>query len=241
MHRLAIRLAAALILSLPAAAETVTFPAGDGMTVWGEYQTPEGAVRATILLFHMAGSNAAEYAPIAPRLNAMGFATLAIDQRSGGAAFGAANRTADASGGGDYSDAYADLEAALAYAGTRDAGPVAVWGSSYSAALVFPLAAGHPDVDAVLAFSPAEYIRGQSIGDAAAQLAVPVFVTSASDSGEIAAAAEIAARVPGGADQFQPQAGLHGSSTLREDHNPAGAAANWQAVTDFLNESFPLD
>jgi hypothetical protein len=39
-----------------------------------------------ILLSHQAGSNRAEYAPIAPRLVKPGFNCLAIDQRSGGEA-----------------------------------------------------------------------------------------------------------------------------------------------------------
>ena len=234
-------LVASLLCCQPALAETVSFPAAGGVTVWGEYEAAQGATRATLVLFHMAGSNAAEYAPIAAKLNAMGFATLAIDQRSGGPAFGATNRTAEGSGGGDYAEAYADMEAALAFAEAKGGGAVGIWGSSYSAALVFPLAADHPQVDAVLAFSPAEYIRGRSIGDAAARLAVPVFVTSAANAGEVAAAAQIAGRVPGGAVQYEPQAGVHGSSTLRDDQNPRGAAANWQAVTDFLNTTFPLD
>jgi hypothetical protein len=35
--------------------------------------------------------------------------------------------------------------------------------------------------------------------------------------------------------QFVPQiAGAHGSSTLREDQNPAGAEENWAAVKQFL-------
>jgi hypothetical protein len=35
--------------------------------------------------------------------------------------------------------------------------------------------------------------------------------------------------------QFVPQiAGVHGSSTLREDQNPAGAEENWAAVKQFL-------
>ena len=40
---------------------------------------------------------------------------------------------------------------------------ILVWGSSYSAALVFLLAAEHQDeIKAILAFSPGEYLRGSS-------------------------------------------------------------------------------
>ena len=114
---------------------------------------------------------------------------------------------------------------------------VIVWGSSYSASLVFLLAAAHQDeVAAVLAFSPGEYF-----GRAAAQLRVPVFVTSAPDQGEEEAAAAIVAVVPAKLKQKFRQAngGIHGSSTLRDDSNPAGAPAIWDAVLSFLADAAP--
>jgi pimeloyl-ACP methyl ester carboxylesterase len=113
-----------------------------------------------------------------------------------------------------------------------------VWGSSYSAALVFRLTARHPDsVAAVMAFSPGEYLEDDhSVKDAAAKVRVPVFITSALDSKEIETARAIAAAVPGGkATQFVPtKGGVHGSSTLRADRNPKGAQENWNAVEKFL-------
>jgi pimeloyl-ACP methyl ester carboxylesterase len=62
-------------------------------------------------------------------------------------------------------------------------GPIIVWGSSYSAALVFLLAANHRrEIKAILAFSPGEYLRGSStVRKAAAQVSIPIFVTSAKD------------------------------------------------------------
>jgi dienelactone hydrolase len=104
-------------------------------------------------------ASSAEYAPIAPRLARAGFTVLAIDQRSGDGAFGGTNRTAAGLGRkATYEEALADLEAALAWAKANASGaPVVVWGSSYSAALVFLLAARHPgDVNGVVAFSPGE-------------------------------------------------------------------------------------
>jgi len=44
-------------------------------------------------LFHQAGSNRGEYAMIGPMLAALGFNALAIDQRSGGNAWGRTNET----------------------------------------------------------------------------------------------------------------------------------------------------
>jgi dienelactone hydrolase len=224
----------------PVMAETVSFPAADGLTVDGEFTKASGTPKGIILLFHQAGSSLAEYAPIVPRLAALGWSSLAIDQRSGGSLFGTANKTAARAGGDPgYAAALPDLEGALAYThALAPGGRIVVWGSSYSAALVFILAAKHPgEVDGVLAFSPGEYIPGVSIAAAAAKIRVPIFVTSASDHGEEHEAAHIIGASPSGVKvDYVPSHGVHGSSTLREDRNPAGAAENWRAVEAFLTE-----
>ena len=56
-----------------------------------------------------------------------------------------------------YCDAYPDLVAALEYVLAEElAGEVVLWGSSYSAALIFKLTAEYPEkVAGLLAFSPA--------------------------------------------------------------------------------------
>lgn len=194
-------------------------------------------------MFHMAGSNKAEYAPIAARLSSEGFATLAIDQRSGGAAFGKRNETVAGLGRStDYLATLPDLEAALAFAQGKSGGkPVIVAGSSYSAALVFPLAQRKPEsVAAVLAFSPGEYLSGVRVRAAAAGVLAPIYVTSASDSSEIAAAKAILAAAPGSSNmQFAPARGVHGASTLRADANPGGQAENWRALEAFLDRFKP--
>jgi dienelactone hydrolase len=159
--------------------------------------------------------------------------------------WGQANRTASELGKEvDYRAALPDLEAALAWpAGQGLPARSILWGSSYSAALVFLVAASHPSaVAAVMAFSPGEYLSSDhpgdehSVKDAAAQVQAPVFITCAQDSEEIAAARAIARAVPGSrAVQFVPKrGGVHGSSTLRRDKNPQGGEENWQAVEKFL-------
>ena len=238
----AICLAGAMMAAGAAMAAPVTFRAADGVTVHADLERAGGDGRPMIVLFHQAGGNHHEYDPIVPELLRMGFDTLAVDQRAGGRAWGHRNDTAaGVSGRADYLDAYADMEAALAWAAAKGAGrPGAiVWGSSYSAALVFRLAAEHPgDVTKVLAFSPGEYFGEPAyVRGFAARVGVPVFVTSASDAGEVAAGKAIAAKVGSGrATQFVPRVGSHGSSTLRADTNPDGAPAIWAAVAAFLKE-----
>ncbi len=74
-------------------AEAVQFKAADGATIFGWYYAAKTSAQPTILLFHQAGSNHYEYAPIAPKLVAAGFSCLAIDQRWGGKMWGHANET----------------------------------------------------------------------------------------------------------------------------------------------------
>ena len=240
MVRIALLLLAFLFAPL-ARAEGVVLSAADGVKVYGEVWRAAGAKAPIVVAFHQAGSSAAEYAPIAPRLVQAGFTVLAIDQRSGDGAFGGTNRTAAAFGWRErsYDSALPDLEAALAWAKVEARGaPVVVWGSSYSAALVFLLAAAHPgDVTAIVAFSPGEYLaRKDAVRAAAKKVTVPVYIDQASDKEEVASSAAILKAVKS-VDKQQLASSApstHGSSTLREDRNAAGAEAHWQGVRAFL-------
>lgn len=223
-------------------AEAVTLTATDGSKVFGDVWRAAGARPPVIVAFHQAESSAAEYAPIAPRLVQAGFTVLAIDQRSGDGNFGGTNRTVAARGGvtTGYDAALPDLDAALRWARREARGaPVVIWGSSYSASLVFLLAAAHPpgEVAGVVAFSPAEYLhRKGAVAKAAAKVAVPVYIDQASDAEEIASSAAIL-RALKSADKQQlvsASPSTHGSSTLRVDSNAGGAEAHWPPLLKFL-------
>jgi len=222
------------------AADAISFAANDSVQVFAAYYSTGKQENPLILLFHQAGSNRGECATIGPMLATLGFNALAIDQRSGGNAWGRSNDTIKRLGKSTgYDEALPDLEAALQWAkSSGETGPIILWGSSYSAALVFLLAASHPrEVNAILAFSPGEYLRGPStVRKAAAQVSIPIFVTSAKDPKEIAVAKSIFDASPSVEKiRFVPQiAGVHGSSTLREDQNPDGTEENWVAVKQFL-------
>ena len=245
MIRISLAVALAVLGALagtPADAEPVTLRAADGVQIFGEVWRAPNPKAPVIVAFHQAESSSAEYAPIAPRLVQAGFTVLAIDQRSGDGNFGGTNRTAAALGReAGYDEALPDLEAALAWA-LRDAkgAPVLVWGSSYSAALVFLLAAAHPaEVNGLLAFSPGEYLKGpHAVRDAAGKVTVPVFIDQASSAEEIRAAAAILKAVRGQDKQQFVARGksTHGSSTLRADTNPGGNEAHWAAVLAFLRQ-----
>jgi dienelactone hydrolase len=216
----------------------VSVRAPDGAELSADlYATPEGTRAPIILLFHQAASNAAEYSTIAPRLVELGWNALAVDTRSGGRMWNRNNRTVMRLGrSADFLSAYPDLESALAWAKSQGyAPPLVVWGSSYTSALVFRLAAEHAEVGAVLSFSPGEYLGpDEPVRAAAARVKVPIFVTTATGH-EVDVARWILEGSPSTMKvQYVPTVGVHGSSTLREDRNPAGAEDNWEAVAAFL-------
>ncbi|HET8611816.1 MAG TPA: alpha/beta hydrolase, partial [Sphingomonas sp.] len=138
----------------------------------------------------------------------------------------------------DFLDARQDMQAALDWARARGL-PIVLWGSSYSSALIFPLAAADPTgIKALLAFSPGEYFDDKTmIERAAAKVKVPVFITCAPTSQEIQLGAQIADAIKARKTFYVPKAGVHGSSTLIAAKDPEGAAANWRAVLDFLHRA----
>ena len=118
--------------------------ASDKLNVKGMYYEAKDP-KAIILLFHQAGSSKDEYATIAPKLVEAGYSALAIDQRSGGDMYGT-NETVEHMPKGwknSMEDAQADMEGAVQWA-ARFGKPIILWGSSYSASLVIPLANSDP-------------------------------------------------------------------------------------------------
>ncbi|MGA8145678.1 MAG: alpha/beta fold hydrolase [Candidatus Acidiferrales bacterium] len=223
--------------------QPVTLTASDGVKISGTYYAAPSASAPIILLFHQAGSNRWEYAPIAPRLVSAGFSALAIDARHGGEMWGHENETVTRLGKeAGYLEALADLEAALEWARKQNPSrKVIVWGSSYSSCLVFVLAGKHPsEIAGLLSFSPAEYFQNKTlVHDAAEKVNIPVFITSAKGPEEEDAARSIYDAVADKKDRamFVPKAGgVHGSSTLRADRNPEGAEEYWSAVLGFLKQ-----
>jgi len=219
-----------------APSQALTLKASDGVSVYGRY-TKAATPKSLILLFHQAGSSKDEYATIAPRLAEAGYSSLAIDQRSGGGLYGT-NETAKALGReADYLEARPDLKAALDWARKQNL-PIILWGSSYSSALIFPLAASDPQgIIALLSFSPGEYFDQdkQMIRTAAAKVNVPVLIASTSE--EHGDADPIFAALPKNAAdvRFVPEHGVHGSSTLIAKRNPDGADENMRSVLAFLD------
>jgi pimeloyl-ACP methyl ester carboxylesterase len=168
--------------------QSVDYPTAGGIQGRADVYASKDPSATLILLFHQAGWSRGEYREIAPKLVKRGYRVMAVDQRSGGAVNGVQNETHHRAArmglARSYLDAYADMKAALSYARKElGAKRVIVWGSSYSASLVFRLTAEHPEgVAAVMAFAPGEYFKKDEgpdyIQGFAKRVKQPVFVTS---------------------------------------------------------------
>jgi dienelactone hydrolase len=220
--------------------ETIKFSSGDGIRVTADlYMTPNPKA-PMIILYHQARYSRGEYRQIAPKLNEMGFNCLAVDQRSGDSVNGVDNEThreaLENQLPTEYLDAITDIEAAYVYVkhGLKP-DKIILWGSSYSAALMFYMGSGHHDnLSGILAFSPAEYfkVNGRPISSFAERVTAPVFVTSSRT--EHADWKSIYEAIPGEKRSFLPEnEGRHGSKALWSD-NP-GHELYWNAVEEFLD------
>ncbi|GJL95020.1 MAG: hypothetical protein DHS20C05_14250 [Hyphococcus sp.] len=228
---------------------TMTAMTSDGVTIYGEpYFGELGADAPLILLFHQGGSNGrGEYAGIAKWLNKNGYRAIAWDQRAGGDRLGGANRTVEGLADGTpntYCDAEADLSAALAH--VEDSGiadKVIVWGSSYSAALVFKLAKDNPQsLAGLISFSPAgggplENCRARMWVD---DITVPMFVLR--PQSEMENPNSIEQRdilTTAGVEFMVVENGVHGSSMLVDDRTKNDMSAAREAVLSWLEKTKP--
>ncbi|MEZ4415807.1 MAG: alpha/beta hydrolase [Gemmatimonadota bacterium] len=241
---LAVTAPASSLLAQEVAVERILAPgSGAPVHVW-ELRSEATRGRPFILLFHQGGaSGPAEYAPLLPRLRALGYNLLVVDQRSGGELFGGRNRTAAAyAEEPGYCEALPDLEVALEHARRVEPERRAIlWGSSYSAALVIQLAARRTDdVAAVLAFSPAtgEPMEGCRPEPWAENLDLPLLALRPRSEAEIPSVREQLDRLEAmGHRTFVADPGAHGSSMLVADRAHGDVAATWAVVEAFLQDA----
>lgn len=221
--------------------KTIHFTASDGINITGDLYMTAETDAPLIILYHQAGYSRGEYRSIAPKLNELGFNCLAIDQRSGKEVNGVINETYKEAIKNNmptqYIDAIPDIEAAYLYVkhGIKPE-KIIIWGSSYSAAIMFFLGSAHHDnIDGILAFSPGEYfkINGKEIKTYAPRVKCPVFITSTKN--EYKNWKGIYNALKKDKHFFLPKEnGKHGSKALwsnNEDHQEY-----WIAVTEFLQK-----
>ncbi len=237
-----------LAISQATAQKTITFPSQDSLLITADtYIAHTDKKTPLIVLFHQAGWSRGEYREIAPKLNALGFNCIAVDQRSGKGVNDVRNETAQraekAGKSTTYPDARQDMIAALKYARRHYADDKLIaWGSSYSAALVLQILGSQPDLaDGALSFSPGEYFSrfGKSntwVRDAARHIKIPVFITSAKRESDSWSAIFAAIPSKNKTAHLPSTGGNHGSRALWEKFDDN--ADYWEAVTTFLKTNF---
>lgn len=220
---------------------SIVYPSLDSLSITADVYMTENEDAPLIILFHQARFSRGEYLEIAPKLNALGFNCLAVDQRSGGKVNQLINEThqravADGKKTG-YVDAWPDLVATVQFANDiLKVNQLIIWGSSYSSALVFPLTAKHKDlIDGILSFSPGNYFEmdGKTISDYAKEVDCPVFITSCKSEEEEWQPIYNNLK-PTSTFYYLPEdEGFHGSKALWDENE--GHELYWKAVEDFLN------
>lgn len=221
---------------------SITIKSKDGLPIIADVYKVENSSKPTILLFHQAGYSRGEYLEIAPKLNALGYSCIAIDQRSGKAVNGIVNETHAAAKKAnkktEFVDAAQDLRATIEYAiNELDSKEIILWGSSYSSSLVFILGNEFAEhVSAILSFAPGEYFKydEKKIEDYSSTIDIPVFITSAKN--EYKNWKAIFDRIPSKSktNYIPEDKGHHGSKALWEKSE--GHELYWKNVIDFLNK-----
>jgi len=216
----------------------VTFQTSDGLEVSADlYMAKEEY--PYIILFHQAGSSRGEYNETATKLTKMRFNCLAVDLRVGDNSNYIRNETArkarKLNKPAKYIDAQYDMLAAIDYAYSLNHKNVVLFGSSYSASLSLVIGKDHPEVDAIIAFSPGEYfgddLRMESEMDT---IAKPVFI--AVTENELPYVEQMIQNLPkDNVTLFQPSnsSGVHGSKALWDDSESKNEY--WLALLLFIN------
>ncbi|MCF6279326.1 MAG: alpha/beta hydrolase [Flavobacteriaceae bacterium] len=213
------------------------FPSKEGLLISADIYEVNGK-KPTVLLCHQAGFSRGEYKDTAIKLAYLGYASLAIDQRSGKIANEITNETAqrarDKSLPTGFLDARQDIEAAIDYLYDMNGNqPIILVGSSYSASLVLLIGKENEKVKAVASFSPGEYLKGIRMSDKLQDYKKPVFVTSSKK--EVQQVKDLKINVvKGDYIHFEPSfEGVHGSRALWE--STEGNDEYWKAFEIFLD------
>ena len=220
--------------------KTITFSAKDSVEITADWYEVK-LNSPTIILCHQARYNRKEYRDIAPRLCALGFNCLAIDQRSGGNFLEIKNMTKEAAmtakKNTDMLDASIDIESAIEFVMKNYKTEIIVWGSSYSASLALFLSEGSDAIKGVVAFSPGNYFgdKATSIQSVIPNLEVPFIILSSSAEGEKLKQLFQEFSMKENQTQFIPSTnGFHGARALWYGQN--GGEEYWNAIEEFLTK-----
>ena len=234
----------ALTQEVTAEPTEVDFPISEALILHADvYRAAMPVDAPVILLFHQGDGDArGEYREIAPRLLREGYHVIAADARGGGDRFGGPNRAGTPREDFSYCQALAEVSHTVDLARAQGfTGPIVLWGSSYTAALVVQVGALRAaDVRAVLAFSPAsgEPMAGcepQPYFGWLARAGTPTLVLRPRREVHVPIiAAQLDSAGAAGAQTFIAENGVHGSSMLSPSRVEGSTEPQWNAVLAFL-------
>ena len=226
-------------------AKEITFTAADGVLLYADiYTQPKPEQAANIILFHQGGGNVrAEYELIWPTLFELGYNILAVDMRNGGSErLGGQNRTVNKLGEKKYSYCEAQVDVIPSIQQLKSMGlngPIILWGSSFSAALVINTTAElSGQIAGTLAFSPAS---GGPLADCspnkhANAISSPLMILRPQREMEIESVQkQFKLFTDAGHITFVAKDGVHGSSMLNPNRVTGDVDSTWAAVKNFLN------
>lgn len=161
----------------------ISFIAPDDLEITADLYNA-GPNAPVIVLCHQANSSRGEFKNIAPKLKDMGFTCLALDLRNGGETNGVKNETTVDAINKKFPTSLIyceqDILAGVAYAEDNlNPEKIILFGGSYSAAIILMIGSYDQRIDAMVAFSPGEYIDDLSISTYIQYITEPVFATGA--------------------------------------------------------------
>ncbi len=195
----------------------------DGLIMYGTLYAAVVRPAPGLLLVHMQGRDRSSWEPLPARLQAAGYAVLAIDLRGYGETGGVA----------DWTRAPADVRAALAqFAGLPgiSGGQLAVIGASIGANLGLNACADQPGCAAAVLLSPGLDIRGITAADALARFGARPVLIVASETDENNPADSVTLDSMAGGDHqllIYPAAAGHGTDMLVVQPDLIDAIVNW--------------
>lgn len=222
--------------SLGFSQKKISFIAPDDLKITADLYDA-GANAPVIVLCHQANSSRGEFKNIAPKLKDLGFTCLALDLRNGGETNGVKNETTVDAVNKKFPTSLIyceqDILAGIAYV-EENLNPekILLMGGSYSASIILMIGAYDDRIDAMVSFSPGEYIDDLSISTYIQYITQPVFATGARN--EITDVKEmISVMNEEHVTLFSPSGeGDHGNFSL--DPKTENSKEYWSALEKFL-------
>lgn len=153
-----------------------------GITVYGTLRKAKENNERVILLFHSEENNKHEFDSYQSNLTLSGYDTLAIDMRSGAKVGTNDNKTVSQAGTSiEFRFVETDVRAAIDWAETQSYSTIVILGSSLAASVAIKVARSTSKIDALVVFSPSQYLGTEKIYTYVGQVFVPFFAAAPSD------------------------------------------------------------